>query len=391
MAYHGKTMKPLIILFFVSLLLGQLGGVSLWPGVVVYVHDIILVLLLVFSLKKVRRVKLTVPIALFLVSCLLSLVANISRFPLPALLTGSLYLVRWTLYAMLYVLVLQDYVYTNIWLNGLYIVGIGFGLLGLMQFLLYPDLRNLMYLGWDPHYYRLFSTLLDPNFMGIILVFTLLLGFGLLTKKNRVWIIAGQVAAFIALLLTYSRSSFLALGAAIIVWAIIRKQWEIFCVLIALTGIILVLPKIPGDTLKLTRADSSLARVGNWQESLILITKAPFFGYGFDTLRYVRPVDVVSKAAAGVDSSILFILATTGIVGFAAYVYLLASMIRIGKEFPYYSASISAILVHSLFVNSMFYPWVMIWIWILSGVVGINAKIPFRRHKPKPFRLYCYL
>ncbi len=115
----------------------------------------------------------------------------------------------------------------KLWLKGLYAVGVGLGLIGLIQFFMYPDLRNLMYLGWDPHYYRLFSTLLDPNYMGLLLVFTLLMGFGIFTKKHSVWIIAGQLVTFVALLLTYSRSSFLALGAAIVVWTLIRKNWKL--------------------------------------------------------------------------------------------------------------------------------------------------------------------
>jgi len=189
------------------------------------------------------------------------------------------------------------------------------------------------------------------------------------------WIILGQLIAFVALLLTYSRSSFLALGTVVVVWAIIRKNWKLFGALVAFTAVIVVLPKIPGDTLKLTRLDSSLARVGNWQESLTLIAKAPVFGYGFDTLRYLSPAagDIVSKAAAGLDSSILFILATTGIVGLIAYINLFISMIRMGRHTTFYIASLSALLVHSLFVNSMFYPWVMIWMWILTGAVTYDT------------------
>jgi hypothetical protein len=78
---------------------------------------------------------------------------------------------------------------------------------------------------------------------------------------------------------------------------------------------------------------------------------------------------VVSKAAAGMDSSLLFVAATTGIIGAAAYIYLLFSMIRNGKKSRFYIASFAALLVHSLFVNSLFYPWVMIWMWILTGAV----------------------
>jgi O-antigen ligase len=306
---------------------------------------------------------------LFPAACLLSLVANISRFPLSELLTGSLYLVRWIFYAMLFFSITKKNY--RVWLKGLYVVGIGFGILGLLQFFLYPNLRNLSYLGWDPHQYRLFSTLLDPNFMGIIFVFTLLLGYSLLNKKNKVWIIAGEIIAFISLLLTYSRSSYVGLGVAIVVIAILRKQWKFFGGLVAFVVLTIGLSFISGNTVKLTRETSSLARITNWQESIVLIEKAPGFGYGFDTLRYLHPSNSVvpSKAAAGLDSSILFVLATTGIIGLAAYLYLWIAVLLAGKKSVVFLASSAALLVHSVFLNSLFYPWVMIWMWILVGAV----------------------
>ncbi len=370
-----------IVLFLASLLAGQLGGISLWPGVVIYVHDIFLILLIGASLPQivrntdVFRTKLIKPIVMFIAAAAISLLVNYWRFPLPKLFTGSLYLGRWVLYAGVFILVLVNSVDVRVWLKSLYTTGIGFGLIGLVQFFLYPDLRNLMYLGWDPHYYRLFSTVLDPNFMGILLVFTLILGFGLITKKNRPLVILGQIVTFVALLLTYSRSSFLALGTAIVVWAVMQKRWKLFISLAAFVLLLFIFPKISGDTLMLTRVDSTLARVGNWEESLRLIVKAPVFGYGFDTLRYVRPADAVSKSAAGLDSSILFILATTGLTGLTAYIFLFTSMIRLGTrtQRTVYVATLSALLIHSLFVNSMFYPWVMIWMWILTGAATYDT------------------
>ena len=125
----------------------------------------------------------------------------------------------------------------NFWLRGLYGVGIGFGILGLMQFFLYPDLRNLMYLGWDPHYYRLFSTLLDPNFVGIILVLTLILGCGLWKKKQKnFFLMIGQLIGFVSLLLTYSRSSYVSFAMAVVCLAAWTKQWKVVIALALFAG-----------------------------------------------------------------------------------------------------------------------------------------------------------
>ena len=55
----------------------------------------------------------------------------------------------------------------------------------------YPDLRNLWYLGWDPHYYRVFATLLDPNYVGILLVLTIFVWIYIWVnnKKLRIWFV----------------------------------------------------------------------------------------------------------------------------------------------------------------------------------------------------------
>lgn len=373
-------MKLLSILFLASLLLGQIGGIPIYGGAVIYVHDIILGLLLIegfvqYAIRsKFKKPKLTVPILLFVSAAILSLLTNSGKFQIPELEVSAMYLVRWIFYATLYVLVLQMYTKIERWLYGLFATGIGLGVLGLAQYFLYPNLRNLSYLGWDPHYYRLFSTFLDPNFAGIYLVLTILLGIYLWQyRKIRVWVVLGELISVASLLLTYSRSSYLALGLAVIVWAVLKKQWVFLLGLLGFVALIFVLPQTWGNTLSLMRPDSTFARVGNWEESLTLIAKAPVFGNGFDTLRYIRILpagDFYSKAAAGLDSSILFVLATTGIVGLAAFGYLVFSMIKgvRGKISVLYSVSFIALGVHSLFVNSAFYPWVMIWFWILTGV-----------------------
>ena len=358
----------LIFLFFISLLAGQLGAFTVWPGVVVYLHDFILAILALATLccprkpQKFAKPRLLRAIVVFIAVAAFSLLLNCGKFTPWELGAGGLYLVRWIFYAALYVVVLHTYTYKDVWLFGLFGVGIGLGILGLFQFFLYPDLRNLMYLGWDPHYYRLFSTLLDPNYTGILLVFTLLLGMALWKQKKFRWIIAsGEGIAFISLLLTYSRSSYLALIGALVVIAALKKQWRILIGAAAFVGIIFVLPKTPGSTLSLFRTESSFARIGNWKHGVALIRNVPLFGYGFNTLRYVSDF--------GLDSSILFVGATTGLVGLLAYGYLIFDMIRIGKKHVWYIACLVALGIHSLFVNSAFYPWVMIWMSILTGVV----------------------
>lgn len=368
-------MRLLFVLLFVSLLAGQLGGLTLKPGIVVYPHDLVSVLLILGIWWRARqngvtKPRLMVPLCLFAAAVVLSLVANISRYSWPQIVEASLYFLRWMLYAGVYVAAVQEKVLAAFLKRGLFIVGSAISLLGLMQLVLYPNLRNLWYLGWDPHYYRLFSTFLDPNFAGLFIILAILVGLvdRRLFPSRLLW--ATQVLNICALYFTYSRSSYLAFAGSVVAWIVMKKEWRLLLGIL-LFGVVLLLPTPGGDTLKLTRMDSSVARVENWQASLMRFSEAPVFGHGFNTLRF-RPIfsaaplspGVVSRSAGGVDSSILFLLITTGIAGVSAYAWLLYAMCRLSRSI---GVMLAAILIHSLFVNSLVYPWILLFMWVYAG------------------------
>ena len=347
-------MAILLIVLWFSLLLGQLGGIPLGDGVRLYAQDIVLSALVLVSvarhglIRKLPTFRLFLPIALFTFAGVLSLGSNFS--------TGFLYLVRWVAYAFLYAVVLVSPLSVRFWLWWLASFGVALGTIGLVQFVWYPDLRNLWYLGWDPHYYRVFATLLDPNFVGILLVLTLFLLLYLLRRFT--WVI-GLVG--VALLLTYSRSSYLALLVGVGVVIVSFKRWKegLFLFLFFLLAIV-YLPKVGGDTLSLDRYDSTVSRIQNWSQTILQISERPVFGHGL--------------GVTGIDSSLLYVGVTTGIVGFVSYLWLIWEQMKLvhrSRNKPFrvmFYVTFVALLVHSLFVNSLFYPWVMIWIWILAGV-----------------------
>jgi O-antigen ligase len=183
--------------------------------------------------------------------------------------------------------------------------------------------------------------------------------------------VLGAILCVIGVLLTYSRSSYLALIGGIAAFTVMKRQWLLLFAIAAFIIAIIYLPKTSGSTLDLFRADSTLARLGNWRQGVTLITQAPVFGHGFNMLRYVYDDSdrLISKAASGLDSSLLFVGATTGIIGILAYGYLLISMLRIGGTNAAYLSCFVALGIHSIFVNSAFYPWILIWFWILTGVI----------------------
>ncbi len=381
-----------VIFFFFSLPLGQLGGFNLSPGTVIYVHDIALLMLLGLAAgelgrgRKINKPQLLGPIVLFLLAGLMSLAINAYRFSLVQLGQSALYLVRWLVYALLYLVIVGSSVKSHFWLWGIYGFGVALAVLGLGQYIFYPDLRNLSYMGWDPHYGRLFSTFLDPNFTGIVLVLTFFLGIFLWfsQRPQRRLLILYQVLIFLALLLTYSRSSYLALLVGLAVWLVGTHKIKLALVSLGVLLVLFLLLPLPrGDALRITRPDSSLARLVNWKTSFELFRQTPIWGIGFNTLRWHyqdRGLDasgVSSRAVSGVDSSLLFVAVTSGLVGLMAYGYLWFKFFVLArKSFRkdknltwFYLASLIALLTHSLFVNSLFYPWVMLWFWTVTGVL----------------------
>jgi O-antigen ligase len=150
---------------------------------------------------------------------------------------------------------------------------------------------------------------------------------------------------------------------------IAERRWKVLGILVLFVLAVIVIPTPGGQTLRLTRVDSTVSRIANWQESGELIIKKPILGYGFDTLRFVSRPSVqelpglpVSRAAAGVDNSFLFLMLTSGIAGFVVYSWLLVS--SVGKPKALHLAILSSVIVQSQFINSLFYPWIMLWLWM---------------------------
>jgi O-antigen ligase len=381
-------MALVIILFLISLVFGQIGGIPVAPGVFVYVHDLMLGVFLLTTFSTLKKKKgivpvLTTPILSFCAFAIFSLLINAFLMDVHAVALGSLYLFRFMAYASIYMVLSQAVVPGVFLLRGLYAFGIGVVVFGLIQYLLYPNLRFLMYMGWDPHYYRLFSTFFDPNFAGIIIVLTFFLGMQLWKQKHQLYITIGNT---LALFLTYSRSSYLAFIAGLVTYSIFEKKWKMLVVATIFVFLVVIVPKPGGNTLMLTRMESTLARIGNWQESLAIIAQSPGYGHGFNTLRFVREqtqedFGYMSRAGAGLDSSILFLLATTGIIGTVLYGWIITRVIifygKLSKPhvlLQMWLTILVGLLVHSLFTNSLFYPWVMIWIWVYLAANEVTSR-----------------
>lgn len=390
-------MRVLYFFLLFSLVVGQVAAVSLGGGVRVLFLDLVVATLLAgFILgSKKRRAALTFFTQIFgpfIVIGMASLLWQMDRFSAGALGQSSLYLWRFAAYGGAVVVVAFSAQLKKIALPGLWGAGVAIGLLGLVQYFVYPNLRNLSYLGWDPHEYRVFSTLLDPNFTGIILVLTLILSCDLLQKSKHKNVLLHKVVflasvpVFLALLLTYSRGSYLAFLGACLTWAVLRKQWTTMVAGATIFAVLLLfLPRPGGEGVNLFRTLSVYSRIEDSREALKMYSQSPFFGVGFNTLRFYRNATEitsgtqdVSHSGAGFHNSWLFLLTTTGIVGFAAYIWLWWQLLNKSQR-GILPISFAAVAVHSMFDNSLFYPAVMIWLWVVAGSgfkAGRSPSVP---------------
>ncbi|MBI2326329.1 O-antigen ligase family protein [Candidatus Collierbacteria bacterium] len=201
--------------------------------------------------------------------------------------------------------------------------------IGLLQYFILPDTRFLTYLGFDDHYFRLIGSLLDPNFTGLVLVVFILLAPKLFF-----------LLPLIALALTFSRASFLSLGVSLIYLAAVKKQFQLLLLLLILGIALYFVPKPFGEGVNLFRTFSIVSRLENQSQALAIFAQNPILGVGFGPRK--------------IDSSFIFVLTTTGVVGFVSFLVFLKKAWKQTAD-PLVKAALLVILVHSLFNNSFFY------------------------------------
>ena len=193
-----------------------------------------------------------------------------------------------------------------------------------------------------------------------------------LNKINFLNLFILNIITLIALLLTYSRSSYLAFFAGIFILFLKNKKLLVpTLITLAILVSLFYLPQKFGEGTKLLRISTIHARLINYQESIYFISSKPIFGFGFDTLRYVKYQQgmIMQKwqqthSGAGLDNSLLFVLATTGFVGLLQFFLLWKNIFKKYSN-PVIFASIASLFIHGMFVNSWFYPWVMLWLFFL--------------------------
>lgn len=187
---------------------------------------------------------------------------------------------------------------------------------------------------------RAIGTSIDPNVLGGMILLALPLGVGQLLERrpllDRRLLVAGTALLVLALLLTYSRSSWVGATAAIIFLGATRHRrlWLVFALFL------LALAFSPAGDLILGRVESGILaedraaqmRLGEYSDSLRLIAQYPWFGVGFGS-----PPDIDLYIAT--SSVYLLIAEQTGLIGLAAFLAIVAVLFvyalpRAGQAVP---------------------------------------------------------
>ncbi len=412
-------MALLRILFFILIVLFPLGEITrfqLQNGVAIRLNDVLVcIVVLLWLLRRIhkRNVHLIFNdriiqlLIIFYATGLFSLLLSISHLTITNFFVSFLFLLRFVSYTMLYAVAREfsEQDKKKIFFLLLF-SGVIFLLVGFLQLQFYSDLANLSYLEWDNHVYRLFSSFFDPNFAGAFLVLLLIVFSAVAVRfleERKKWQFC--ISLFFVLItlsgmyLTYSRSAILAMLAGMSTLLILKGKNKIILLLFAsLVIAFLVFSKnFYIVNMNLLRVASSEARIDSAQTAISIIKQNIAFGVGFNAYKYAqvrygfrKGTDVLkSHADAGTDNSFLFVLATTGILGFIIYVGVLITILKRAVQvlrFPKTSAfqktiaiviisSLVGLIVNAQFINSLFYPFILEWVFILLGLMLPFSKL----------------
>lgn len=351
--------------------------------------------LLYFLLKK----NLKLPDTFFPAVCFIalgfgSLLLNSGNMTTPTFAESSFYGIRWASMYFLSVMVFNRP--RKLYLQMLFVFATILAIAGFIQLKYVPDFTSFEDLGWDPHQNRLLSTWFDPNFVGGFFAFILPVSIGYALKEKSKKILPVIAIIAIALFLTYSRSSYLALLTGIIIFGFLRDFRIIIVSGVLAATLLTVSPQAQqrvGDlvdsinsvfTETYTLPDpSARLRFQTWEQAWNLFLTAPIFGHGYNAYAEASFENKTLKdsnvhSANGSDSSLLNILATTGLAGFIPYIsvyILLARRTFKNRKDPIslgFFAGLCGLFVHSVFLNSLLFPLIMAPFWIATETYKKN-------------------
>jgi O-antigen ligase len=270
------------------------------------------------------------------------------------------------------------------------LIATALALLGFLQLVFYPNLVDLAEEGWDPHMGRLVATWLDPNFLGGFFTFVSALAFGFYTKaqgKSKIALLFLIILLFSATVLTFSRSAYFAFAISFVCIGILKARKFLAIGLLVAIFTIMFLPRMQERLWGAFEIDETAqARIQSWAKVKEIISQNWLTGVGVNLLPYelLRRGDIENvyvHSSAGSDSSLANIWAMTGIFGLILTAFFILLVLKkswnLSKErdplksgfgLGFFAGTLG-LLFHSNFVNSLFYPPIMIVFWITTGLL----------------------
>jgi polysaccharide biosynthesis protein PslJ len=246
---------------------------------------------------------------------------------------------------------------------------------------------------------RATGTSIDPNALGGLLIMMLTLAVPQLFAKRPVlrrgWLIVGLALMALALLLSFSRGSFVGVGVALGVLGVVRYRKLLLIMVLAL-ALVLILPQTQGyvthffDGLQVLNDAqggdlSTQMRVGEYTDALILIQRYPIFGVGFTG---TPDIDTYLKVA----NLYLMMASEMGVVGVAAFLIvmlvLFGSAWRARKQLParpeieliwwgfhtaLFGALIGGIFDHYFFNLDFHHSVTLFWLYV--GLAAVSTRL----------------
>lgn len=405
---------------FLSIVAGQLARISLGTdargGSAIIATDLVIIMMgmgwlfkkLIYQ-RMLPKALLAQSIVAFCIVALLSYfvgfstLAQMDSLDLKSIIVSFSYWFRFVAYALLYFITIDFLAEKKHHHQFLLELILGTGILvsisGFIQLLIMPDFTAYaIKSGWDPHQDRLLGTFFDPNFIGTYFAMIMAFAFSIYptSSKRLKWIIIFCILlSSVALLLTFSRTGYLAFIAAFaIIGAVRSPKMLIIGAICIVLGVVASPRAVQRITDGLSVDETGLKRVYSWDKGSRILQSFPLFGVGYNNLSTVQDFyslvdefDVNNRS--GLENSFLTIFVTTGIVGGFTYLWLWYSMLISSFKIWFkkrltlsqrnlglgIGTALIAVIVSSIFMNSLLYPFLLVHIWVFASLIpNTNGK-----------------
>ena len=374
----------MVLLTFFLFSLGQLGRVSFFNQQVnFYLYEVLMGILLLFYFLKLKFTPLK---KLFdsqqwifwgFIYLLISFFVKFFDYSLFENIVSFLYLLRLFFYFLFF-----TYLYFYYQKKEKKDLVLGFLIFSFLtiifsfvQFFLYPNLRNLAYLGWDVHQNRVFGVFFDTSVAASI--YGLFFLFWLNYKNTRyLWLLP---PLFLLLYFTYSRFVIFSFFLTLFLFFLKKSSLRYFFItLVFLIFLLIFFPQRSGLGVNLNRFFSIEARIKENIFGIEMGLKNPLLGIGYNRIRFFRQKNNllwqsdfnIYHGASSFQSTYVTLFVATGVVSLLFFGKGLIKLINGSKEFFYL---IFFIAISSLADNLLLHPFL---IFILGMARTIFDKKP---------------